>query len=278
MSASSPGRVDRTRTQESTVSRPLCGPVFAALLALAPVAVANAQVNPANMQSGCTSITAGTGLLETSLYTVPAGSSFVLTDFSFTPSGYAIAPVVPGGGNPEWHVSLWIRNWIVDSNVRWVSGALWQGGEHAWPVHMNWSTGIVFPGGEALRFGISGGAGGAFPTATVCWSGYLVPGTTTSVIPGDNGESLAFRAAPNPVTEKVGLRFNLAKPQSVVVGVFTVEGRRVRTLQRGAMSAGSHQLFWDGRDEAGKPVADGMYFARLETEQGSRTTTIARIR
>ncbi len=252
--------------------------VLAILFALGPAATAHAQVSPANMESGCTTITAGIGLLETSLYFVPAGSTFVLTDFNFSPTGYPAAPVVPGGGNPEWNVSLWIRNWIQNSNVRWVSGALWHAGAQNWPVQKNWTTGIVFASGEALRFGISGGAGGAFPAATVCWSGYLVPTATSSVIPKSDGESLALHVSPNPVAEDLVLRFSLAKAQSVVLGVFTVEGRRVRTLQRGTMAEGSHQVSWDGRDEAGRPVADGMYFARLETPQGSRVTRFARVR
>lgn len=257
---------------------PQCGLAFAVLLAFSHVETAQAQINPASMQSGCTTIVAGSGLLETSLYVVPSGSKFVLTDFNFSPTGYGIAPVVPGGANPEWHVSLWIRNWIQNSDVRWVTGALWQPAVQNWPVHMSWSTGIVFPENEALRFGISGGAGGAFPASTICWSGYLVSTATSSVIPGDIGESLAFRASPNPVNDQVALRFSLSRPQSVLIEVFTVEGRRIRTLHRGAMEAGSHQLSWDGRDEAGRPAADGIYFARLETQQGSRTTTIARIR
>jgi len=258
--------------------RPQRGFALAGLLALGLAGVAHAQPTPANMQSGCTSIAAGSGLVETSLYNVPAGYTFVLTDFSYSPTGYAVAPVVPGGGNPEWHVSLWIRNWIQNSDVRWVSGALWDSGHQDWPVHMSWSTVIVFPAGEALRFGISGGAGGAIPASTACWSGYLVSTATGSIVPGDNGASLAFGVTPNPGADKVVLRFDLAKRQSVVVGVFTVEGRRIRTLQRGTLAEGSHQLSWDGRDEAGRPVADGIYFARLETQQGSRTTTIARVR
>ena len=112
---------------------------------------APAQVSPANIRSGCTNFAAATGVLETSLYNVPQGYDFVLTDFNFSPTGY---PTPPSAG--PWAVSLWIRNWVFNSEVRWVSGALWDNIGHEWPVHMNWSTGIVFPSTEALRFGISG--------------------------------------------------------------------------------------------------------------------------
>jgi len=207
------------------------------------------------------------------LYGVPAGYNFVLTDFSFSPSGY---PIPPAGGT--WKVAFWIRNFNLSSDVRWISGALWDAVGHEWPVHMNWSTGIVFPAGEAVQFGMSGGAGGPYPTSTVCWSGYLVPTSTSSVIPSGETQPLAMRIAPNPSSSDVEFSFDLAKSQAVVLGVFSVEGRRVRTLHRGTLEAGQHQVSWDGRDERGRPVADGMYFARLEAKDGSSTTSVVRVR
>ena len=186
---------------------------------------ARAEVSPANMQSGCLSVPAGSGLLENSLYFVP------------------------------WQVSMWIRNWNLNNDLRWVTGGLWDAnGNHNWPVRMNWTTGIVFPSNEALRFGISGTS---YPASTVCWSGYLVPNSTTSVDPGETLK-LGMRAAPNPATKDVESSFDLAKRQSVVLAVFSVEGRRIRTLQQGTLEAGPHRLAWDGLDDHDKPVADGM--------------------
>jgi hypothetical protein len=232
---------------------------------------ARAQVSPVDMQSGCVTFAAGGGLLETSLYAVPAGSSFVLTDFSFTPSGYGVPPAAA-----TWSVSMWVRNWNLNNDVRWVTGGLWDAsGNHNWPVRANWTTGIVFPSNEILRFGISGAA---YPASTICWSGYLVPNATSSANPTPGTPLLGMRAAPNPATKDVELSFDLAKRQSVVLAVFSVEGRRIRTLQRGTLEAGEHRLAWDGLDDRGKPVADGMYFARLEAAEGSRTTSIVRMR
>lgn len=232
---------------------------------------AQAEVSPTDMQSGCVNFAAATGTLETSLYVVPAGYSFVLTDFNFSPSGYPTAPVTSA-----WAVSMWVRNWNLNNDVRWVTGGLWDAnGNHNWPVHANWTTGIVFPSNEILRFGIGGAA---YPASTVCWSGYLVPNATSSANPTPETPQLGMRAAPNPATKDVELSFDLAKRQSVVLAVFSVEGRRIRTLQRGTLEAGHHRLAWDGLDDRGKPVADGMYFARLEAAEGSRTTSIVRMR
>jgi flagellar hook assembly protein FlgD len=50
----------------------------------------------------------------------------------------------------------------------------------------------------------------------------------------------------------------------VTLSVFDVAGRRVRTLVDGWMRAGPHSSRWDGRDDGGRAVASGVYFARLE--------------
>lgn len=244
--------------------------MLAILVVIGVAGSAQAQISPANMRNGCTSIVAGTGLLETSLFIVPTGYDFVLTDFSFSPSGYGVPPA-----SASWMVSLWIRNFNFNSDVRWVSGSQWDAAGNNWPVQMNWSTGIVFPTNEALRFGISGGP---YPASTVCWSGYLVPNSTSSVLPRTEESLLAMRAAPNPTTKQVELSFDLTKSQTVVLGVFSVDGRRLRTLHRGTMEAGPHRLSWDGRDDRGRLVPDGMYFARLEAAEGSRTTSIVRMK
>ena len=45
--------------------------------------------------------------------------------------------------------------------------------------------------------------------------------------------------------------------------VYDAQGQLVRRLWRGPLAVGAHQLFWDGRDEVGQPVATGVYLYRL---------------
>jgi flagellar hook assembly protein FlgD len=45
----------------------------------------------------------------------------------------------------------------------------------------------------------------------------------------------------------------------------------VRSLLRGAQPAGLHNAVWRGRDDRGRVVASGVYFYRLETDEGSFT-------
>jgi flagellar hook assembly protein FlgD len=51
--------------------------------------------------------------------------------------------------------------------------------------------------------------------------------------------------------------------------IFDITGRRIRTLFDQVYSAGSIELVWDSRDNAGNEVASGVYVYRLQTAQSS---------
>jgi|GEM_PF-1072691 len=60
----------------------------------------------------------------------------------------------------------------------------------------------------------------------------------------------------------------LSESGPVTVELFDVTGRKVRTLLSGDMTAGHHELSWDGRDDAGRAVSSGLYFYRVRTSDG----------
>ena len=53
--------------------------------------------------------------------------------------------------------------------------------------------------------------------------------------------------------------------------IYDVSGRLVRTLAETEMEPGSKEIAWDGRDNAGRGTASGVYFYRLTA--GSFTET-----
>ncbi|MFM8560444.1 MAG: FG-GAP-like repeat-containing protein, partial [bacterium] len=100
----------------------------------------------------------------------------------------------------------------------------------------------------------------------------VTPGGTTDV-DGTIAPERTFLDAPNPnpVRALASIAFGLPTAASVSLGVYDVNGRQVRTLVEGAREAGRHTVAWDLRDDAGRSVPGGMYFARLRT--GDRTWT-----
>jgi hypothetical protein len=90
---------------------------------------------------------------------------------------------------------------------------------------------------------------------------------------------LAFAApAPNPARGSTVLRFSLPRDASVRLALYDVSGRRVRTLVQGAQAAGEHAAPWDLRDDEGRAVGAGLYFARLEAEGRTFTQRVMTLR
>jgi len=112
-------------------------------------------------------------------------------------------------------------------------------------------------------------------------SGYAV--LSPSQITAVGGEALPATLAflepqPNPATRAASLRFALPRSARVALVIYDTSGRRVRMLVSETLPAGNHAIVWDLRDELGREVVAGLYFARLEVEGESFTQRIAALR
>ena len=76
-------------------------------------------------------------------------------------------------------------------------------------------------------------------------------------------------AYPNPFNPSVRIPFHLPYTTRVDVAVYNSGGQRVRTLQRGLQPAGGGEVGWDGRDEAGRGAAAGVYLVRMQTHEST---------
>ena len=107
----------------------------------------------------------------------------------------------------------------------------------------------------------------------------LVETAATVSVPPIAPAGIAFAApSPNPASGPLVLRFTLTHEASVRLAIFDASGRRVRGLTSGAEPAGEHALAWDLRDEGGRVVDAGLYFARLEAEGRTLTHKLVTIR
>jgi hypothetical protein len=101
------------------------------------------------------------------------------------------------------------------------------------------------------------------------WS---VPRTTTEA-PAEQAQApRAFRLLgtfPNPTTSKAAIVFELPAAAPVEVRIFDIGGRLTRVLFEGRREIGRHSIAWDGRNDAGTPVATGIYMilVRAGTDQ-----------
>jgi hypothetical protein len=85
-------------------------------------------------------------------------------------------------------------------------------------------------------------------------------------------------AAPNPLRGGTLVRYSLAERSHVELRVFDLAGRLVRTLADDTEEDGDHTRHWDARDDAGRGVLGGVYFARLIAAGRVSTTRLVVVR
>ena len=68
---------------------------------------------------------------------------------------------------------------------------------------------------------------------------------------------------PNPFNPETTIEGTIAEAGAVQLSIYTTNGQLVRTLLDGERPAGSYSLVWDGRNDAGREVASGVYLCRM---------------
>jgi hypothetical protein len=89
---------------------------------------------------------------------------------------------------------------------------------------------------------------------------------------GAGGEARMIGIQPNPAREHMRISFSIPAPGPVRLTLHDVGGRRVATLLDGNLDAGRHDTDVPTRDDAGRTLPAGLYFARMEA--GRRTSTL----
>ena len=101
----------------------------------------------------------------------------------------------------------------------------------------------------------------------------------TGMEEGDLPAVILLTGFPNPFSSSTTVAFETAEPAEATLHILDVSGRTVRTLMEGeTVSAGSHQVTWDGTGTSGAPLSAGVYFCRLQTPTSSSILRMLLIR
>lgn len=92
------------------------------------------------------------------------------------------------------------------------------------------------------------------------------------------GKTALLGARPNPMSDHGMLSFNLEAPGTASLKIYNVGGQLVKTVFQGHAGAGLHTVQWNGRDEQGKQVSNGIYFYKLEAGQSRLTNKLVILR
>ncbi|MCD4847456.1 MAG: hypothetical protein K8R76_04620, partial [Candidatus Aegiribacteria sp.] len=86
--------------------------------------------------------------------------------------------------------------------------------------------------------------------------------------PGFDIETFLFQSCPNPFSSRSTIGYRVSGESHVILKVYDITGREVRTLVDDGISEGCYSVEWNGKDNFGAAVSPGLYFCRLLTEQG----------
>jgi hypothetical protein len=105
----------------------------------------------------------------------------------------------------------------------------------------------------------------------------LTLGGTTGIDaqPPNTDSPMLGMPVPNPCRSETSLQYSLSKDSHVLIDVFDVRGRRVRTLVDQSMPGpATYDVQWNGRDSSGAVSAPGVYFVRMVAEDRGSTRRV----
>lgn len=99
---------------------------------------------------------------------------------------------------------------------------------------------------------------------------FYIPPPSTEEESGTS--SFIFESQPNPFSSCTHIYYTVPyNEEEVILMVYNVMGRLVKTLVNETQPIGRHEVIWDGKNEKGAGLSSGYYFYRLKV--GEKTFT-----
>lgn len=76
---------------------------------------------------------------------------------------------------------------------------------------------------------------------------------------------------PNPFNPTTTIQYSLPDAEQVKLTIFDIRGQEITTLVQSEKPPGTYEVQWKGMDRSGNHVSTGVYFARLQAGEYSKT-------
>ena len=83
---------------------------------------------------------------------------------------------------------------------------------------------------------------------------------------------------PNPFNPTTTIEYILPKTVQVELAIYNMLGQKVRTLVNESQPSGNYRVQWDGRDDADRSVASGVYIYKIKANDFAQTKKMLLIR
>ena len=107
---------------------------------------------------------------------------------------------------------------------------------------------------------------------------YSIELESGSPFTGINAASAVSLTMASPASGQCRLVLTGPMGTEVAARVYSVSGRLVATVFEGRLPEGGEAIVWNGIDETGRPIASGVYFARVESAGETLTSKFVFIR
>jgi hypothetical protein len=117
---------------------------------------------------------------------------------------------------------------------------------------------------------------------TCCYYGYVYLRrniTLQSVTENNDGVTILNKltATPNPFELMTNIRYQIGDEREARIDIYDASGRLVKQFDHETIRL-SDQVMWNGKDDRGRAVSSGVYFATLRTEANVQTQKLMIIR
>ena len=74
------------------------------------------------------------------------------------------------------------------------------------------------------------------------------------------------------------IHLDLSEATEVSMVIYDVRGKLVKTVVEGTLPSGYHRIPWNGTDQAGRTVSNGVYFCRVKAGSVEKTVKMLQLR
>ncbi|MCD6176651.1 MAG: hypothetical protein J7K29_02320, partial [Candidatus Cloacimonetes bacterium] len=82
---------------------------------------------------------------------------------------------------------------------------------------------------------------------------------------------------PNPMKDGGYFTFVITENSDITITIYTLTGRKIKTIKQPNLFDGYNQIFWDGKDADGDEIANNTYFYKIKAKQISNNKITEKI-
>ncbi|MEI6851443.1 MAG: C25 family cysteine peptidase [Bacteroidota bacterium] len=97
-------------------------------------------------------------------------------------------------------------------------------------------------------------------------------------VPGDVNVYGLKNVFPNPFDQSITIHYSIPDQSNISLRIYDISGRLIKVLKDGKQSGGNYTVKWNGQDDKGNQVSEGMYFVKLNSDGFNQTMKLCKLK